>query len=224
MNLNDRVQELESEVKELKAKISDLSKNTEEGAKPPFSVIGAGKDTTLIRPIDIKTGLGQSYGNPVIWNDSDAEIPDAKHEPSLPTKGYNRHSHSRYNGGALINGVLEIVEYVWGTITNKHCPQFWQKEPKIATMKNSRNETVQKIGQLDLVFNPDALKWGTSALEIDIKKCNLVERDADGNIVNDSKGHPKSSPLYNEDQTKTSIIWDENAECWRFYAAYAQGE
>ena len=60
-------------------------------------------------------------------------------------------------------------------------------------------------------------------MEIDVKKCYLVEKDENGDIVLDSKGQEKKSPLYNADQTKTSIIWDESGNCWRFYAVYASG-
>ena len=224
MNLNTRIIELEEEVRKLRVKVNDLSKNTEEGAKSPISIVGGGRDRGLIRPMDIKAGLGQVHGNATIWNDSETKIPKINQEPSTPTKGYNKHSHSRFSGGALIKDVLEIVEYIWGTITNKHSQQFWSKEPEIATEANSKGQTVQKIGQLDLVFNPDISKWGTAAYEIDIKKCYLIERDVDGNIINDSKGNPKKSLLYNEDQTKTAIVWDENAGCFRFYATYAPGE
>lgn len=217
MDLNDRITELENEVRSLKSKVADLSKNTEEGAKPPISIVGGGRDRSNIQPIDIKTGLGQIKGNAVVWNDSESKVPPINTQPQLPTQGFNRHSHSRYSGGPLIKDVLEIIEYVWGTITNKHSQQFWQKEPQIATMQNSKKQTVQKIGQLELVFNPDTLKWGTVAFEIDIKQCNLVERDNDGNIIH-------TAPLWNEDPTKTAIIWDKNSQVWRFYATYAPGE
>ena len=32
------------------------------------------------------------------------------------------------------------------------------------------------------------------------------------------------SPLWNEDTTKTSVIWDENSKCWRLLAVYAPTE
>ena len=118
------------------------------------------------------------------------------------------------------------MEYVWDGITNKHSQGFLTSEnfPKIKTEINSKGEQVDKIGLLDLVFNPDTKTWGTPAYEIDIKKCYLRERDETGEIVLDSKGNKKESSLYNSDQTKTALIWDENASCWRFYAVYAPGE
>lgn len=223
MTLNERIKELENKIIILETKILDLSANTEEKNIKPYTVAGGNKPSTTNMPIDAKTGLGNILANHVIWNDSEGFIPPLNEEPPLPEKGYNKHSHSRYSGGALIKGVLEIVEYDWGSIVNKHSQQFWTNEPQIATALNSNNQTVQKIGTLDLVFNPDTKTWGVAALEIDVKKCYLVERDINGNIVVDNKGQQKKSPLYNTDQTKTSVIWDENGSCWRFLAVYAEG-
>jgi hypothetical protein len=225
MELNERISELEKEIIALKSKVNDLSKNTEEGAKPPVSIVGGGRDRSNIQSIDIKTGLGQIKGNAVIWNDSESKVPPINTSPTLPKEGFNKHSHSRYSGGALIKDVLEIVEYVWGTITNKHSQQFWQKEPEIAKDENS----VPKIGKLSLIFDGITKRWGSTAYEIDIKKCYLVEYsgiDDEGNpiIKKDSKGNNMKSLLFNEDKTKSSIVWDENGQCYRFYAVYAPGE
>jgi len=216
MSLNTRIEELENKIIALEAKIQDLSQNTEEKNISPYSIAGGNKSSTTNMPIDAKTGLGAILANHVIWNDSEGFIPPLNEEPSLPKKGYNKHSHSRFSGGALIKDSLEIVEYVWGSITNKDSQQFWVAQPAIKTQVNSKGQTVQKIGNLDLVFNPDTLTWGVTALEIDIKKCNLVQRDEDGNIIH-------SAPLWNEDQTKTSIIWDESSQTWRLLAVYADG-
>jgi hypothetical protein len=216
MNLNERIAELENQVRILSAKVIDLSTNTEEKLKTPYTIAGGISEKGSNTPIDIKCGRSHRLGGHVIWNNTEIEAPINK-EPSLPTKGYNKHSHSRYSGGALIKDEIEIVEYVWGTITNKHSQEFWKIQPKIATEINTKKEKVEKIGKLELVFNPDTKKWGSTTYEIDIKKCNLVERDNNGNIVH-------SAPLYNEDKTKTCIIWDEIGKCWRFYATYAPGE
>lgn len=225
--LNERVAQLEQYTKFLLSKIADLSKNTEEKYKQPYTVSGGIKERGSSTPIDAKSGLNPKLSGHVIWNDTEVQAPLNK-EPSIPSKGYNKHSHDRYSGGALIKDMLEIVEYDWDStspkIVNKHSQQFWKKQPKIKTEVNSKKQTVDKIGNLDLVFNPDTKTWGVAAYEIDIKKCNFVERDANGDIVTDSKGHEKKSPLYNEDQTKTSIVWDENAQTWRLYSAYAPGE
>jgi len=215
MNLNERITELENQVRVLSAKVIDLSTNTEEKLKTPYTIAGGISEKGSNTPIDIKSGRSHRLGGHVIWNNTEIEAPINK-EPSTPTKGYNKHSHSRYSGGALINDVLEIVEYIWGTINNKDSQEFWKTQPKIATIKNTKNQTVEKIGKLDLIFNADTLKWGVSAYELDIKKCNLVERDDNGNIIH-------SAPLYNSDKTKTCIVWDDNGKCWRFYATYAEG-
>ena len=227
MLLNARILELENKIIELEAKIQDLSKNTEETYKKPISVVGGGTPRGLIRPTDIRAGRGIMGGNQVIWNETEIDATYGT-QPSIPTIGYNKHSHSRFSGGALIKDVLEIVEYDWGDITNKHSQGFLKKEdqPQIKKMAKTEGDkaSVDMIGLLDLTFNPDTKTWGCSAYEIDIKKCYLVERDADGDIALDSKGQEKKSLLYNSDSNKTSIVWDENGNCWRFLAVYAEGE
>jgi hypothetical protein len=225
MTLNDKVKLLENEVAKLSAKILDLSKNTEETYKKPISIVGGTRDSSMNRAIDIRSGRVGNLGSPVLWNNTEINAIYGT-QPDDPTIGYNKHSHSRFSGGALIKDVLEIVELDWGSITNKHSQGFLKPEdfPAIVKAENTKGEQIDKIGLLDLVFNPDTGTWGCSAYEIDIKKCYLVERDEDGNIALDSKGQEKKSLLYNEDQTKTCIVWDENAGCYRFYAAYAPGE
>ena len=229
MTLNERIKQLENQIIALEAKLKDLSANTEEKINPPNTIAGGVRPAGSAAPVDFKTGKNIALGNAPIWNDSELKIPPAGNEPPKPTIGYNKHSHSRFSGGALIKDVLEIVEYVWGSITNKHSQQFLNlTDNDIATEVNSKGETVQKIGQLDLVFNPDTQTWGVSAYEIDIKKCYFVERDEDGNIAKDSKGNQKKSPLYNDNGLFTSIIWDENGRngqgCWRLLAVYATGD
>lgn len=222
MNLNDRIEQLENIIKALEQKVRDLSLNTENKSKTPNSLGGNIRNPVFNLPVDAKTGLGAMYGNGVIWNDTELEFPYMNTQPDMPSVGYNKHSHSRYSGGALIKDVLEIVEYEWGSITNKHSQGFLNlTDNDIKTEVNTKGESVKKIGLLDLVFNPDTLTWGASAYEIDIKKCYLVERDEDGNIATDEDGDEKRSPLWNEDVTKSSIIWDRNAKCFRLFAAYA---
>ena len=232
MSLNSRITELENIIIELTAKVEDLSRNTEGTYKKPITVVGGSRDRGTVSSVDIKAGMGQIQGGFVIWNTSELGNPPSNVEPPVPDsitgKGYNKHSHSRFSGGALIKDVIEIVEYDFVTtpITNKHSQQFWVTQPNIKTeidTSNPKKPTVEKIGLLDLVFNPSTKTWGTPAYEIDVKKCYLVERDANGIIVVDSKGREMKSPLYNTDPTKTSIVWDENGNCWRLYAAYAPG-
>jgi hypothetical protein len=228
MSLNNRIQELEQKIIALEAKIQDLSRNTEEKIQKPYTVSGGNKNPGTNMPIDAKTGLGQILANHVIWNDSEGVIPPLNAEPSLPTKGYNKHSHSRYSGGALIKDVLEIVEYVWGSIINKDSQQFWVTQPKIATETNSNGIQVDKIGKLDLVFNPDTQTWGVAAYEIDVRKCYLVEHDEDGNIKLDANGNEMKSPLFNDNELFSSVIWDKDGRngqgCWRFLSVYASGD
>jgi hypothetical protein len=221
MNLNDRIKELENKIISLESKIQDLSKNTEEKNKKPYTVLGGQTNKSLINPFDL-TSKSSMYGGSIFWNDSEVGSPNQS-QPSNPTKGYHKHSHSRYSGGALIKDVLEVVEFDWGIITNKHSQQFLTTQPSIATEINSKGETVEKIGLLDLVFNPDTQTWGVAALEIDVKKCYLVMKDENGDIELDEKGQEIRAPLWNEDTNKTSIVWDSNGKCFRLYAVYSPG-
>jgi hypothetical protein len=222
--INIRIYQLENEIISLRAKLDDLSRNTEETYRKPITVVGGGPATGNTSPTDIESGLGSLKGGPVLWNNTEINAPYGT-QPASPSVGYNKHAHSRYSGGALIKNVIEIVEYEWGTITNKHSQGFLKpsQAPKIKKEENSYGVQVDKIGLLDLVFNPDTKTWGTPAYEIDVKKCYLVERNANGDIVLDSRGNEKKSPLYNSDQTKSAIVWDANAGVWRFYAVYAPG-
>jgi hypothetical protein len=224
--LYQQIEELETQIEALKTKVYDFSKSTEEKDIKPYSAVGNKRDRSNIRPADISTGLGQIFSGAIIWNDSEQNQPPYGTKPTNPTKGYNRHSHSRYSGGALDIKTLEIVEYNinWETNGNfqKDCQSLWRGFPPIKTQQNSKNEQVDKIGLLDLVFNADLGKWGVTTSEIDIKKCYLVERDSAGELAKDENGHDKKALLYNADETKTNIIWDKNARCWRFYAVYSE--
>jgi len=228
MSLNTRILELENQVRELTNKIKDLSFSIEEKTTNPYTKVGGTKNIQVSSAVDIKTGLGHMKGGGIIWNDSELFTPALNQSLEAPTKGFNKHSHSKFSGGALIKDVLEIVDYDWTSIispiSNKDSQQYWPEEPQIKKILNSQAKVVDMIGKLDLIFNPDIQMWGTSAYEIDIKKCYLVERDKDGKIVLDSKGQEKKSLLYNQDSNKTAIVWDENAACFRFYAVYAPGD
>ena len=234
MLLVDRIKALEVEIDFLISKIEDLSKNTEQKHMGPVSIVGGVQNRGLLSPADIETGLGPIIGNGIIWNNGELNTPPANAEAPTPTKGYNKHTHSRYSGGAIIKQNFEIVEYdpTWfATITNKHSQQFWQTDPQIKKSLNSKNESVDTIGLLDLTFNPDTLKWGVATLEIDIKACQFVQRrttdgtggEKVGDIEKDENGIEMKGPLWNEDQTKSSIIWDPDSQVFRLYAAYAPG-
>jgi len=228
MLLLDKIADLESQIEFLTSKIEDLTKKVDTKPLPPKTFAGGFDRIGLIAPVDVTAGYGLISGNAVLWNNGELGTPPINEEIPLiwTTKGYNKHTHSRYSGGALIKQNLEIVEYDptdWALIVNPHSQQFWQTDPQIKKSLNSKNESVDTIGLLDLTFNPDTLKWGTTAYEIDVRKCFFVERDADGVIVLDANGKEKKSPLFNTDQTKTSIQWDEDSQVWRLYAAYAPG-
>jgi hypothetical protein len=237
MNLRDKIIELEKIILELQTKVNDLSEHTEQKPQAPYSIPGSPRDSSLNKAIDIKTGLTPDMSGSVIWNDSEINTPPINEEPILPVKGYNKHSHSRYSGGALIKDALEIVEYEsgdWALITNPHSQQYWTFDPKTSQVKNKNGEMVDKIGLLDLFFNPDGGydpitgnpkgTWGCAAYEIDVKKCNFVLRDDEGNIVYSAPLYIESSPGV-QDLNASSIIWDVNGRngqgCWRFYAVYA---
>jgi hypothetical protein len=229
--LNDQVKELQARIKALESKINDLSTNVEEKYVKPTTQTGNLRSIVFNLPTDTKSGFGGMLGNAVIWNNSESQMPRIDQQPVSPTKSYNKHSHSRYSGGALIKDSLEIVEYDWTKafdgsdqiITNKHSQQFFPKVPMIQKEKNTKNEEVDKIGLLDLIFNPDTQTWGVAAYEIDVKKCYFVQRDENGDIELDENGNEMKSPLWNEDTTKTSVAWDKNAKVFRIYAAYAPG-
>jgi len=215
--LNERITSLEKQLAEALSKIADLSKNTEESYKKPISIVGGVSDKGTAHPSDPITGLGNQFGGMMIWNDVELKLPPYGITPvSTPSKGYGKHTHTRFSGGALMKDALEIVEYDTGEITNPHFQAFTSTEPRIKKAINSNGESVDMIGLLDLTFNADTKKWTVATSEIDIKKCNFVERNTDGTIK-------YSAPLWNEDTTKTSIVWDVSGGCWRLYAVYAPG-
>lgn len=222
--LNERIWILEDKLQRLITQLNNQQQNSDKIDQPPRTSLGGSKIVDISHPIDSSSGRGAMSGGAVLWNNTEINAPYGT-QPNIPEIGYNRHSHSRFSGGALIKDALEIVDYDWGTITNKHSQSFLKSEdaPKIKTDLNINGENVDKIGLLDVVFNPDTGTWGTSAYEIDVKKCYLVIRDENGDIELDSKGQEKKSLLYNEDTTKTSVVWDENGKCWRFFAVYAPG-
>lgn len=227
MTIDERISMLESKINFLEKNQIQKDADSEEKTLKTYSVIGM-KKSNPNKAIDISSGLGDKIGGQILWNSEETNAPKNS-ETTDPTtkseaKGYNKHTHSRFSGGALIKDQLEIVDYDLTTVgmTNPHSQGFWQVTPVIKTEANSKSEQVQKIGSLDLVFNPDTLTWGTSAYEIDVKKCYLVMRDTNGDIELDTKGNQKKSLLYNSDSTKTSIIWDENASCFRLYATFSE--
>jgi hypothetical protein len=233
--LNERIFELEKTVELLLSKIADLSKNTEDKYSKPSSTVGGIRDRSLIRPVNVKSGFSQIYGGSIPWNSIDAKCPPINAEPAIPTENtstYHLHSHSRYTGGALIKDVLEFVEYNWGSIINKYAPQHWNRFPEIATMPDSDGKDVEKIGPLEMEFDPDALTWKAGITEIDVEKVYLVRKDLAGKIMLDANGNEmKAVLLYtladtgtkegrNENLDKSQVWWDKDSKCWRFYAVF----
>jgi hypothetical protein len=225
--LIERIAQLEQQVKELQIALYKINTETSEKYIAPTSFGGGQDERITVKPVDIKTGLGRKLGSSLIWHTGELQNPPVNEEAPNPesidgAKGYNKHSHSRFSGGALEKSTLEIQELDL-TTQNKHSQQYWQEEPTLKSDLNLNGEKVDRIGNLDLIFNPDTKKWGSTCYEIDVKKCYLVIRDSDGNIMLDSKGQEMKSLLYQEDQTKTSIIWDEDGGCWRLFSVYASG-
>jgi hypothetical protein len=230
MTLNEKIADLQEQLTTLSNQINAVQRDTQTPDQRPRTSIGGSKIIGSSNPIDPSSGRGAMSGGYVIWNNTEISSPYGI-QPEIPTIGYNKHSHSRFSGGALIKDVLEFVEYDWGTIDNKHSQRFFKPGdpfPQLATEQNSDDEPIEKIGLLDLIFNPDTKTWGVSAYELDIKKCYFVEKDKDGNIVKDENGNDKKAPIYNENQQHSSIIWDKNGReglgCWRFLAVYASGD
>jgi len=217
--LTAHIDELLKRIEVLENKIKDTSTNTEEKDPTPYTVGSVNK--TPLRIADV----GINNDGSIAWNDSELNNPPLFTKPVDPKKGYNKHFHTRYAGGALDINAVEIVEYdiEWNTdpTHSKHSQQFFGTIPIIKKMQNTKNENVDKIGNIAFIFDADSAKWGTSAFEIDIKKCYLVQKDENGNIELDENGNEKKALLYNADDTKTNIVWDSTAKVFRLYAIYA---
>jgi len=245
-----RIIELENQIKQLQTKLNDISNNTEEKQLIPYSKAGGLKSPAQNKSVDIGTGLGSTLSGSIIWNDADLIFPPYGTKAGTPTKGYNRHFHSRYAGGALDINTLEIIEYNvnWEDPSdpnydkyNQHSQGFWKTEPPIKTdikiSNDGQVENVFKVGKLDLIFDPNKQKWGASAYEIDLAKCYFVIRDENGDIIKDENGTEMKSLLYipktsinpetgNKDividPEKTTMVWDKLAKCWRTYAVFSE--
>jgi hypothetical protein len=218
--INEQLKDIVNNAGKINNKVLDLSANIEGKDPTPYTVGNINKNP--MRIADITTNTDGS----IRWNDSELNNPPLFQKILEPKKGYNKHFHTRYAGGALDINALEIVEYDidWDTDSthSKHSQQFFGTIPEIKKMQNTNNENVDKIGNIAFVFDADSEKWGASAFEIDIKKCYLVQKDENGNIELDENGNEKKALLYNTDSTKTNVVWDKTAKCFRFYATYAE--
>lgn len=158
MKLSDKVRKLESEVIALKMKLKDLVQKTETKRLKPESrrsKINLSKQTPLP---STGTGLGKlpaRAGN-VIFNDADAQNIPFGTQPNDATKGYNKHFHGRFCGGALDINTLEIVEYDL-TGYNKDCQAYWKESPDIEEDENGE----QKLSSIadNMVWDSENKVW-----------------------------------------------------------------
>ena len=156
MKLIDKINQMEEKIRTLENTMFDLQKRTEARRIPPetkttqpnLSKVGGIMPST-------GTGLGRIFGKNgnVIFNDADASIPAFGTQPDTPTRGYNKHNHSRYAGGALDIHTLELVEFnnvdgdikdYLGNNVNKHCQSFWKYVVQITKDDND----IEKISNL----------------------------------------------------------------------------
>lgn len=248
--INEELERLKKEIEWLKSKVRDLSRNTEENYISPYSKSGGIPSRSSIRPVDISTGLGETYGGNMIWNDSELILPPYGDQPAEPTRGYNKHNHSQFSGGALDVNTFQLVEYLTneegeilseeGHVLNRHCQNFWKEKAQI-----KEDSGVQKIGTLEIEFDPSTRKWIAGGGFIDVEYTYLVQyiwKDGGGNEVPkgtegaikevklDENGHEMKSPLLvrdlngNIDTFKSNVVWDKDAQCWRFYAVFRKWE
>jgi len=239
LTINQKIELLELQIAQLIAKVADMDKTVVDKPLQPYSKVGRLKDDAQNVVSEIETGFGGSYASKIIWNEKELTFPAFGSKPSAPEKGYNRHSHSRFSGGALDINTLELVDYDinWETnlTHNKDCQSLWLGFPPTKIVQNSKNENVNKIGKIDFIFDADAGydannrpigKWGIATYEIDIDKCYFVRRhktgEFEGEIMLDENGNEMKAKLFDEDDVKTNLVWDKNAQKWRFYAVYAE--
>ncbi len=148
--LNDKIKQLERQIRILESKVIDLTNKTEATRTRPesrISQIDLGKFSSSPTPSS-GTGLGQvpGYVPGVIWNDADVSATPFGEQPPTPTKGYNKHFHSRYAGGALDINSLELVEYedLDTSGHNRNTQSYWKTLPNIALDDNGE----QKISSI----------------------------------------------------------------------------
>lgn len=247
-NLNDRIRELENKIKDLESKIDSLAKakRIQPESKVPLII-----DKFQINMPSTGTGLGKIPGmkGNIIFNDAELKSVPWGTQPSDALKGYNKHSHGRYSGGALDINTLELVEYetdedgdivdTEGNKLNKNCQSYWKNQPAISKASDGITE---KIGVLDIEFDPSSRKWITGSNMVDVERTYLVQYawyDEEGNeveegtegairqIKRDENGNDMKAPLLytasedeNENLNKSNVIWDKDAKCWRFYAVF----
>lgn len=176
MTLNEKIFKLEKQIIILQAKVIDLTKKTEASRIKPESLNP--------RPVNIKnspmpstgTGLGRVQGRQgnLIFNNAEVSRVPFGQQPSIPTKGYNKHFHTRYAGGALDINSLELVEYEnnegiildqYGNTVNKHSQAYWNNIVKIEKDDNGE-EKISNIAD-NLVWDEDNKVWRFLAVYAD---------------------------------------------------------
>ena len=243
MTLQDRIKTLETLITSLQAQIDELHTDKQSKTPSPTSYAGGSLTRSSIHPIDISSKKQAELGGHVIWNDTEIDGAYGQ-QPESPTEGYAKHTHSRYSGGALHADVLEIALYDWRGMENQHSQQFIKQPLQLQTESNSRGEAVPMIGLLDLIFDPDTVTWKVAAADIDVERCLIIKRRKEaetdiygnpvagkdiGDIETDENGTPMKAHLYftkedgTQDMEKSSVIWDKDAKCWRFFAVYSPG-
>jgi len=237
MTINEEIKHLKQQIEILNTKVSTLSQNLENKVFTPYSKSGSGRHNAQNTPVDPFTGLGGTKGGALAWNDSELKSPPLNQQPAIPTKGYHKHGHSRYAGGALDISTLELVEYetdengnildTEGNILNKHCQQYWANNAKIKTVEvktddGESSEFIPKIGNLEIEFDTTSGKWVAGSRYIDVEETYLIRRNSEtGETMLDENETEMISPLYNEDPLKSSVVWDSTDKVWRFYAVYS---
>lgn len=166
VTLNTKIKILEDKIKSLEAKVLDLTTKTEAIRIRPESKV---PKTDLSRQTPMPstgTGLGKfpaRAGN-IIFNDADAQLKPFGQMPLTPTKGYNKHSHSRYAGGALDINTLELVEYGFDG-QNPHCQSYWETQPSIE-LDEDGNEKISDLSK-NMVWDKVEKCWRFIAVYAD---------------------------------------------------------
>ena len=165
--LSDKIRELEQKINKLESKILDLTNETEASRAKPESIVPQINLSKQIPLSSLGTGLGKfpgAQGN-IIFNDAETQKISYGTQPPTPTKGFNKHSHSKFSGGALDINTLELVEFDFSLGQNKHCQSYWKDLPKIKT-DNKGTEKIGGIGS-NLVWDEESDSWKFYAVYAD---------------------------------------------------------
>lgn len=157
--LVEKVKQLDAEVKALQKVIKALYAKSNSGMVSWSSGTGL-RNPSDSHPSDVSTGLSGLYGGMILWNDAELSLPPWGSNPGMPTKGYQKHTHSEFAGGALDITALTLVEYELDGSQSIHSQGFWRTPPPIKTVtKVSDGSTVEMLGLLGLVFDAENGNW-----------------------------------------------------------------